>query len=163
MTSMQCNVVTIFLFVLCSSVTGNHTVLNDSKVRQLLAQQHASSGAGDPCHGKECAPGRCIEVLGKATCFCPDGYRSGVNKCIAERCTEPHPCWPGKCVAKDGRETCLCPEGFVASHGICKQLRSRCQRSLNCAPGHCVPMRGEEVCLCPPGYYSERGFCKGKG
>ncbi|GIY50121.1 hypothetical protein CEXT_273661, partial [Caerostris extrusa] len=54
MTSIQCNVVTIFLFVLCSSVTGNRTVLNDSKVRQYLAQQRqqqASSRTGDPCHG----------------------------------------------------------------------------------------------------------------
>ncbi|CAL1280457.1 unnamed protein product [Larinioides sclopetarius] len=153
----------VFLvFVLFSNAKAYLNYLTDLEIRNYISQERRSTlSDNSSCHENQCAPGHCIEVLGKATCLCPEeDYRSNGGKCVAKRCSEPLLCWPGKCIVKDSRETCLCPEGFESSHGLCKKTRKKCQRSLNCSPGDCYTVNNKEVCLCPPGYFSEQGFCK---
>ncbi|GFS79732.1 uncharacterized protein NPIL_406591 [Nephila pilipes] len=155
------------LLLFYSTVKANHddlnrTILDDAKVRLLLQQERLRTilSEKNTFHEGLCAPGHSIQVLGRTTCLCPDGYVSSDGKCVEQKCSNSILCWPGKCILINDKETCLCPEGYVATYGICKRIKKRCQRSLDCFPGQCVIMNDREVCLCPPGLISEQGFCK---
>ncbi|XP_055949147.1 latent-transforming growth factor beta-binding protein 4-like isoform X1 [Argiope bruennichi] len=148
----------LLLSFLRSAVPATLNFLSDSEIRNHINQEWNKS-KNSSCEESQCAPGHCINVLGRDICLWPEGInRSHSGKDVEKRCSLL--CWPRKRFVKKGKEVCLCPEGFVFSRGFCKRVRVKCQRSLSCFPGECSIVKEKEVCLCPPGYFSEHGFCK---
>ncbi|GFR31933.1 uncharacterized protein TNCT_382551 [Trichonephila clavata] len=162
MSSFQVCFNAFLVFLLRSIVTAihddlNRTILDDTQVRYLIRQKTILSEKST-CDNDFCVPGKCIEVLGRATCLCPDGYVSNDVKCVVKKCSRSILCWPGKCIIKDHRETCLCPEGYVSTHGLCKKADRVCNK-LDCKPGKCISEYRNEKCLCPPGFTAKDDKC----
>ncbi|GFY54995.1 uncharacterized protein TNIN_145911 [Trichonephila inaurata madagascariensis] len=154
-------------FLLLSTVTAihdnwNRTIIDDTEVRYLLQQERQRTILSEKstCDNELCVPGKCMEVLGRATCFCPDGYVANGVKCveIKRRCQRSFDCTPGQCIVLSDREVCLCPPGFISERGFCKEADRVCNK-LDCKPGKCISEYGIEKCLCPLGFTAKDDKC----
>ncbi|KAF8774777.1 neurogenic locus notch homolog protein 2-like isoform X2 [Argiope bruennichi] len=150
----------LLLSFLRSAVPATLNFLSDSEIRNHINQEWNKS-KNSSCEESQCAPGHCINVLGRDICLWPEGINrshSGKDVGVRVKCQRSLSCFPGECSIVKEKEVCLCPPGYFSEHGFCKEATNVCSH-FDCKPGQCMKEFGEEKCLCPAGYTAKDDKC----